>query len=300
MWIILAVISAVSAGFVSITVKAGMKNIDSNLGTFLRTLVVAIFTFIMAAIAGGLGSIPDTTFTEWVYITASGLCTGFSWLCYFKALQIGEVNKVVAVDKLSTVLTMILAIIIFSEPFWWLTFVAMALMLSGTMLMVNQKKTAAANKSGQINFSILAAKKSASNLWFVFALLSLVFASVTSILAKLGMQNINSHAGTFLRTIVVAVMAFIIVLVQKKLPDIKKMTKLNWVFLVISGILTGISWLCYYAAIQTGILSIVVPIDKLSILISVVFSYFLFKEKLDIKAWIGLALLTGGTLLLLL
>lgn len=305
MWIVLAIISAISAGFVSITVKAGMKNVDSNLGTFLRTLVVLVFTLIMAAIVGSLGSIKDIKLTEWIFIIASGLCTGFSWLCYFKALQLGEVNKVVAVDKLSTVLTMTLAIIIFSEPFWWLTFVAMAIMVVGTMLMINKKKPTKTAISGEINTGDCAEKKTkrtwfVSNSWFLFAFLSLIFASFTSVLAKAGMQNINSHLGTFLRTIVVAIMAFIIVMGKKKLPGIKKMTKLNWVFLVVSGTLTGISWLCYFAAIQMGILSVVVPIDKLSVLVTVIFSYFLFKEKLNLKTWIGLFLLTAGTLLLLL
>lgn len=308
MWIVLAIISAISAGFVSITVKVGMKNVDSNLGTFLRTLVVLIFTFIMVVIVGSLSSIKEITLTEWVFIIASGLCTGFSWLCYFKALQKGEVSKVVAVDKLSTVLTMTLAIIIFSEPFWWLTFVAMALMITGTMLMINKKKYVQVSNAGTAGDRYQSddgvTKKTlhnglASNSWFVFALLSLIFASLTSILAKQGMQSINSHLGTFLRTIVVAIMAFLIVIGKKNLPEIKKMTKLNWVFLTVSGILTGISWLCYYAAIQTGMVSVVVPIDKLSVLVTVVFSYLLFKEKLNLKSLIGLVLLVGGTLLLL-
>lgn len=301
MWIVLAIISAVFAGLVSVTVKAGMKNVDSNLSTFLRTSVVLVFTLVMTLIIGSLNTIQMLTPSEWFYIMSSGICTGLSWLCYFRALKTGEINKVVAIDKLSTVLTMILAIIIFSEPFWWLTFVAMGIMLAGTMLMINNKKPLAACENLQIN-ETKEIKKNwfKANSWLVFAILSLIFASLTSILAKLGMQNIDSHLGTFLRTIIVFLMAFFIVLGSKKLPQIKKLTKLNWLFLTVSGVFTGVSWVCYYAAVQTGVLSVVVPIDKLSILVAVLFSYFVFKEKISAKAWLGLILLTAGTLLLLL
>lgn len=305
MWLLLAMFSAISAGFVSVTVKIGMKNVDSNLGTFLRTLVVLVFTFIMVLIVGTLETIKDITAKEWIFITASGLCTGFSWLCYFKALQLGDVNKVVPVDKLSTVLTMILAILILNEEFWWLTFVAMGIMVAGTMLMINKKKVTPEEiketHKAENTRSTAAANRDLpkSNFWLVLAIMSLIFASFTSILAKIGMESVDSKLATFLRTIVVAVMAFLIAAGRKKLPDIKNLTKKNWVFLIVSGILTGISWLCYYAAIQMGVVSVVIPIDKLSILVAVIFSYIIFKEKLNIKALIGLILLTGGTLLLL-
>jgi len=297
MWLLLAVGSAVSAGLVSVTVKLGMKDIDSNLGTFLRTLVVLVFTFVMVLIVGSLGTIYNIKPLEWIFIIASGLCTGFSWLSYFRALQIGDVNKVVPVDKMSTVLTMVLAVLILGEPFWWLTLIAMAIMVAGTILMINKGKSVlkvSEQRTGERNDD-----KPASNLWLMYALLSLVFASLTSILAKLGMQSVDSNLGTFLRTIVVAVMAFLIVLGQKKFPETKNMTKHNWLFLVISGCFTGVSWLCYYGAIQLGNVSVVAPIDKLSIVVTVIFSYFMFKERLNRKALIGLILLTGGTLLLL-
>jgi len=285
MWLILALVSAISAGFVSIAVKLGMKDIDSNLGTLLRTVVVLVFTFIMVLIVGSLNEISKITWFEWIFITASGLATGLSWLCYFRALQLGSVNKVVPVDRLSTVLTMTLAIIIFGESFWWLTPIAMGIMIVGTMLMIRKNKTEANEKQ--------------SNLWLIYAVLSLVFASAVAILAKVGMENVDSRLGTFLRTAVVLVMAFIIVASQKKLSAVRKLTKLNWIFILISGVLTGISWLCYFAAIQIGPVSVIVPIDKLSILITVLFSYILFKEKLSKKALLGLVLLTGGTLLLI-
>jgi len=297
MWLLLAVGSAVSAGLVSVTVKAGMKDVDSNLGTFLRTLVVLMFTFIMVLITGSLRTIWDIKPLEWIFIVASGLCTGLSWLSYFKALQIGDVNKVVPVDKMSTVLTMILAIIILGEPFWWLTFVAMAVMVVGTMLMINRDKTV--SQDGEQQADDKKTNWLTSNLWLVCALLSLVFASLTNILAKLGMQSVDSNLGTFLRTIIVAVMSFLIVLGKRKFREIKRMTKSNWLFLVVSGVLTGISWLCYYGAIQMGNISIITPIDKLSIVVTAIFSYIMFGEKLNRKALIGLFLLTGGTLLLL-
>lgn len=297
MWLLLAVGSAVSAGLVSVTVKAGMKDVDSNLGTFLRTLVVLVFTFVMVLIVGSLGTIKDIKPLEWIFIIVSGLCTGLSWLCYFKALQIGDVNKVVPVDKMSTVLTMILAIVILGESFWWLTLVAMTVMVVGTMLMINKDKAVSQGNEQQADGK--ERNWLTSNLWLVYALLSLVFASLTSTLAKLGMQSVDSNLGTFLRTIIVAVMSFLIVLGKRKFPETKKMTRHNWLFLIISGCLTGVSWLCYYGAIQMGNVSAVVPIDKLSIVVTVIFSYFMFGEKLNRKALIGLVLLTGGTLLLL-
>jgi len=286
MWLLLAIVSAVSAGFVSIFVKLGMRNIDSNLGTFLRTIVVLVFTAIMVMVVGSFHQIADISLTEWVFIVASGLATGFSWLFFFRALQLGSINKVVPVDRLSTVLTMTLAIVLFGESFWWLTPVAMTVMVLGTMLMISKQKVD--KKDGQ------------SSSWFIYAVLSLVFASTVAILAKLGMENVDSNLGTFLRTIVVLFMAFLIVVGQKKLSSIKKLTKQNWIFIIISGVFTGISWLCYFAAIQIGPVSVIVPIDRLSILVTVLFSYFIFREKLSRKSLVGLVLLVGGTLLLLL
>lgn len=307
MWIILAVCSAVSAGFVSITIKAGIKNVDTNLSTFLRTGVVLIFTFIMVIIVGSLNTIGSLTFKNWAFIIASGVCTGLSWISYFKALQLGSINKVVAIDKLSTVLTMILAITFLGEAFWWVTFVAMALMISGTMLMINKNKEE--NKENlktddknfvKVNNEYVQVKTNNKTYYYlIFAVLSLIFASATSLLAKIGMQSVDSNLGTFLRTLVVLVMAFIIVAAQKNLGKLKTLSKKNWLFIIISGALTGISWLCYYAALQTGIVSVVVPIDKLSILVVALFSFIIFKEKLNKKALVGLFLLTAGTLLLL-
>jgi len=284
MWLILAVISAVAAGFTGIAGKIGMKNVDTDVGVFFRTCVVLVFTFIMVLIVGSLGTIAQITWLEWIFIVSSGLATGLSWLCYFKALQLGNINKVVPVDKLSVVLTMTLAIIIFSEPFTLLIFAAMVIITSGTMLMVTKKEGVGETKS----------KK-----WLLYAIISLVFASASSVLAKAGMTNVDTNLGTFLRTAVVLLMALFIVLGKKKLPEIKKFSKTNWIFVILSGVLTGISWLCYFGAIQLGRLSVVAPIDKLSIVITVVFSFLIFKEKLNVKAIVGLCLLVGGTLLLL-
>jgi len=285
MWLVFAIISAVAAGFVSITIKIGMKDVGFGIGTFLRTVVVLGFTFLMVLVVGSLGEIETITLEEWIFIVLSGVATGLSWIFYLKALQVGSINKVVPVDRLSTVLTMVLAIIIFGESFWWLTPIAMGIMVLGTMLMISKKKIERnENESGR---------------WLLYAILALVFASVVAVLARLGMKNVDSNLGTFLRTAVVLLMAFLVAAGQGQLSSIRKLTKLNWIFIAVSGVLTGISWLCYFAAIQTGPISVIVPIDKLSILITVLFSYLLFKEKLGIKALVGLALLTGGTLLLL-
>lgn len=204
------------------------------------------------------------------------------------------------VDKLSTVLTITLAIIILNEPFWWLTFVAMAVILLGTFMMLYQQPKKENSDEKEIDCSTETdTKKRKSHGWLFFAILSLIFASFTSILAKIGMQNINSQLGTFLRTIIVLIMSFFIVLGKKQINGVKLLSKKNWVFIIISGILTGISWLCYYTAIQLGVVSVVVPIDKLSVLVTVVFCRILFKEKLNAVAVSGLILLVVGTLLLL-
>ncbi|MCL2631099.1 MAG: EamA family transporter [Firmicutes bacterium] len=309
LWLILALCSAVSAGFVSITVKIGMKNVSADISMLLRTAVVLIFALIITLIVGGFFTIASVTPTEWIYIALSGVATGLSWLCYYKALKLGNINKVVPVDKLSTVLTMTLAIIIFNEHFWWLTFVAMALMVFGAILMVIKKREAVSSTESAENAESAESKNTESakisetkkKSWLFFAVLSVVFASFTAIFAKLGMRNINAQAGTFFRTAVVLIMAFIIVSVKKDgFKEIKAFSKSNWVFIVVSGLLTGVSWLCFFASLQLGSASVVVPIDKLSVAVSVLFSVIIFKEKLSLQVIFGLLILVAGTLLLLL
>ena len=284
MWIVFAFASALFAGLTAILAKCGIKNIDSNVATALRTIVVLVFSWIMVFVAGAQSGIRNIPAKVLIFLILSGLSTGASWLCYFKALQLGNVNKVTPIDKSSTILTMLLAFIFLREEITWLKFAAMVLIGVGTYMMIQKKE---------------AEDKKEDKKWLIYALGSAVFASLTSILGKVGMQNINSNLGTAIRTVVVLIMAWIVVFVSKKQDTIKNIDNKSWIFLALSGFATGGSWLCYYRALQTGPASVVVPIDKLSILVTIGFSYIVFHEKLSLKSGVGLMLIVVGTLVLL-
>lgn len=292
MWLMYAFGSAVFAGATAILAKIGIRNTDSNLATAIRTVIILAFSWLMVFLVGSqttLGEIETRTF---VFLGLSGLATGASWLCYFKALQLGDVNKVTPIDKSSIILTMLFAFIILGEPLTGLKMVSMVCMGAGTYLMIEKKavKKAEADSEGEFR------QKSG---WMVYAFLSAVFAALTSILGKIGIEGVESNLGTALRTIVVLVMAWIVVFVTGKQGEIKKIDKKSWLFICLSAITTGLSWLCYYKALQDGQASIVVPIDKLSILVTVAFSYLFLKEKITKKAAAGLTLIVVGTMLLL-
>ena len=283
-WIIAAILSAFFAGLTSILAKCGIKKTDSDLATALRTIVVLAFSWIMVFIVGSLGSIASIESTSLIFLILSGLATGASWICYFKALSIGDINKVVPIDKSSTVLTVLLAIICFGETTnLAVKLIATAILAAGILLMVEKKEVE---------------KKRESRVSIIYAVLSAVFAALTSILAKVGISNVESNLGTAIRTGVVLVLAWVIVFAKGKQKKIKDIDKKELLFIALSGIATGASWLCYYYAIQKGIISVVVPIDKLSILVTVAFSYFVFKEKLSKKAFLGLCFMIIGTLLM--
>lgn len=284
MWIVFAFASALFAGLTAILAKCGIKNTDSNVATALRTIIVLVFSWIMVFVAGAQSGIRNIPAKVLIFLILSGLSTGASWLCYFKALQLGNVNKVTPIDKSSTILTMLLAFIFLREEITWLRFAAMVLIGAGTYMMIQKKE---------------AEDKKEDKKWLIYALGSAVFASLTSILGKVGMQNINSNLGTAIRTVVVLIMAWIVVFVSKKQDTIKNIDKKSWIFLALSGFATGGSWLCYYRALQTGPASVVVPIDKLSILVTIGFSYIVFHEKLSLKSGVGLMLIVVGTLVLL-
>lgn len=284
MWIMFAFGSALFAGLTAILAKCGIRNTDSNVATALRTIVVLAFSWLMVFVTGaqsGMGSISMKTM---VFLVLSGVATGASWLCYFKALQLGNVNKVTPIDKSSTVLTMFLASVLLGEELTWMKAVAMVCIGIGTYMMIQKKQTE---------------EKKEDKKWLLYAIGSAVFASLTSILGKIGISDINSNLGTAIRTIVVLAMAWIVVFVTGKQHTIKEIDEKSWIFLVLSGVATGGSWLCYYRALQTGPASVVVPIDKLSILVTIAFSYIVFHEKLTKKAGCGLVLIVAGTLLLL-
>lgn len=289
MWILLAFGSALFAGATAILAKIGIKKIDSMLATAIRTIIILIFSWLMVLIVGSFNTILTIDSKAYIFLILSGLATGASWLCYFKALQLGDVNKVTPIDKSSTVLTMILAFIILREPITLLKLIGMGAIGVGTYLMSIKKRTQQQPST-----------KAEGNAWLVYAILSAVFASLTAILSKIGIVGIESNLGTAIRTAVVLIMAWLMVFILGKQNEIKEIDSKSWLFLCLSGITTGLSWLCYYKALQDGEASIVVPIDKLSIVITVAFSYFFLKEKLTTESLLGLILIVAGTMVLLL
>ena len=282
MWIIIAVLYALFAGLTSILAKCGIRKTDSDVATALRTIVVLLFSWIMVFIVGSVNTIAQITPKSLLFLILSGIATGASWICYFKALSVGDVNKVIPVDKSSTVLTVLLAIILFSETnHLAVKLVGTVLLAVGIFMMIEKKKAGA---------------KQTKVLWLPYAIGSAVFAALTSILAKVGIEGVESNLATAIRTGVVLVMAWLIVLIKGKQKQLKSLDKKELGFIALSGLATGGSWLCYYYAIQNGVVSVVVPIDKMSVVVTVIFSYFVFKEKLSRKAIIGLALMVIGTL----
>lgn len=285
MWILFAFGSAFFAGVTAILAKCGIRKTDSTVATAVRTIVVLLFSWLMVFVVGSqdqLGSIDPNT---WLFLILSGLATGASWLCYFRALQLGDINKVVPVDKSSVILTMLLAFLFLQEPITPFGGIGVVLIAAGTFLMIEKKDVE--QKEGQ--------KKS----WFLYAAGSAIFASLTSILGKIGISGVESNLGTAIRTAVVLLMAWVMVFVAGKAGEVRKIPKNELGFICLSGIATGASWLCYYRALQDGPASIVVPIDKLSILVTVAFSYFVFHERLSKKSAIGLVLIVAGTLAML-
>lgn len=284
MWLTAAVFSAVFAALTAILAKCGIRKTDSDVATAIRTAVVLVFSWIMVFICGSAGSISQISAKSLIFLTLSGIATGASWICYFKALSLGDVNKVVPIDKSSTVLTVLLAIICFGETeHLAVKLIGTALLGVGTLLMVEKKQT----------------ENSASGKgYLLYAVGSAVFAAATSILAKVGISGVESNLATAIRTAVVLVMAWLTVIIKSKLPQLKTLDKKELGFIALSGLATGGSWLCYYYAIQNGVVSVVVPIDKMSLLPTVIFSYFVFKEKLSKKAALGLALMLAGTVVM--
>lgn len=286
MWTIFAFGSAFFAGVTSILAKCGIRKTDSTVATAIRTIMVLLFSWLMVFIVGSQDQISSIGGRTLCFLILSGLCTGASWLCYFKALQLGDVNKVVPIDKSSVVLTILLAFLFLGEPIGLFQGAGALLIGAGTFLMI-EKKTAG-NTPAQ------------GKSWLLYALGSAIFASLTSILGKVGIAGVESNLGTAIRTAVVLVMAWGMVLVTGKMGAVKEVAGKELVFICISGLATGASWLCYYRALQMGPASVVVPIDKLSILVTIAFSWLVFREKLTARSGWGLAQITAGTLVMLL
>ena len=285
MWVIYAFLSALFAGITAILAKIGIQHTDSHLATALRTIVVLVFAWVMVFLVGSQDTISEIQPKSLVFLILSGFCTGASWICYFRALQLGNINKVVPIDKSSILLTMLMAFLFLHEPVSASKVISMAAIAAGTYLMIQKKETAEEAVSGRA--------------WLIYAVLSAVFAAATSILGKVGIEGVESNLGTAIRTIVVLVLAWTIVFAQGKQREIKRIDARSGLFIVLSGFATGFSWLFYYQALQEGPASIVAPIDKLSIVVTILFSYIVLKEKLTLKALIGFFILVGGTMLLL-
>ena len=283
MWLLAAVFSSLFAGLTSILAKCGIRKTDSDIATAVRTIVVLIFSWIMVGVVGSFDTIGEIAPRSLLFLVLSGFATGASWMCYFKALSMADVNKVVPIDKSSTVLTVLLAIVLFGEtnnlP---VKLVGTALIGCGVLLMIEKKETSGSQKEARG--------------WMIYAVLAAVFAALTSILGKVGIDGVESNLGTAIRTIVVLVMAWAIVVMKGKTHQAKSIDRTELIFICLSGLATGASWLCYYYAIQHGIVSVVVPIDKLSILVSIGFSYVVFKERLTKKSALGLTMMVAGTL----
>lgn len=289
MWILFACGSAIFAGFTAILAKIGITNTDSNVATAIRTIVVVIFAWMMVFVVGSQDTISSISGRTLVFLGLSGLATGASWLCYFRALQLGEVNKVTPVDKSSTVLTMVLAWIFLGESVTMMSIGALVLIGMGTYLMIEKKDQHTIENNNSKDHS-----------WFFYAIFAALFAALTAILGKVGIEGVESTLGTAIRTIVVLVMAWVMVFVTNKQYTVRTIECKSWIFLILSGFATGGSWLCYYRALQTGPASVVVPIDKLSILVTILFSCIFLNEKLSLRSLAGLIMIVGGTLLLLL
>ena len=285
MWIVFAFFSALFAGVTSILAKCGIRKTDSTVATAIRTVVVLAFSWVMVFVVGSQSQIVSIEGKTLIFLILSGLATGASWLCYFKALQLGDINKVVPIDKSGTVLTILLAFIFLHEKITWIRAAGVLLIAVGTFLMIEKKD--------------VQTKQSKGKSWLLYAVGSAVFAALTSILGKVGISGVESNLGTAIRTGVVLVMAWVMVFATGKQHAIRNISKKELGFICLSGLATGASWLCYYKALQDGLASVVVPIDKLSILVTIAFSYLVFRERLSKKALVGLIAIVIGTLVML-
>jgi len=286
MWILFAFGSAVFAGITSVLAKCGIQKTDSTVATAIRTMIVLLFSWLMVFVTGSQSQISFISGKAWLFLVLSGIATGASWLCYFKALQCGDINKVVPIDKSSVILTILLAFIFLHEEITFSKAVGVVFIGTGTFLMIEKK-----------NISVK--QQNAGHQWFFYAVGSAVFASLTSILGKVGISSVESNLGTAIRTCVVTVMAWIMVYVTGKQHAVREISLKELMFILLSGLATGASWLCYYRALQDGPANVIVPIDKLSILVTILFSYLVFHERLSKRSFLGLMAMTAGTLVML-
>lgn len=286
MSITLALLAALFASLTSILAKIGIEKVNSNLATAIRTIVVIVMALLVVVVTGKLETISQISGSALWFIILSGFATGFSWLFFFKALAIGDVSKVVPIDKSSVVLTIAISILFLGEPAKPLVLAGGAIIAIGTFILIGENEEKKRFTGSQI--------------YIVYAILAAVFAAITSILAKIGMEDVDSNVATFLRTIVILLFAWAIVFFQGTHKKMKEITKKGYLFLILSGVATGLSWLCYFAALAIGKVSVVAPIDKFSVVITMILSFILLKEKMNKHIIIGGIVITAGTLLLIL
>ena len=288
MWILFAIASSFFAGLTAILSKIGIEDVNSHLATAIRTTVILFFSWLLVFISGHQSEVFSISAYTFCFLILSGVSTGISWLCYFRAMQIGEVNKVAAIDKTSTIITIVLAFLFLHETISLKSFGGLLLIAFGTWLMTGLRSLKELKNHSDSDYR-----------WLFYGLGSAFFASLTAIFGKIGIENVNSQLGTAIRTIFVLICAWSLVFFQGKHHEIHQISRKSWLYLLLSGIATGASWLCYYRALQDGNASVVVPIDKLSILVTVIFSYFVLKETISNRTKLGVGLLILGTLLLL-
>lgn len=302
MWLLFAALTALFAGASSILAKIGISDTDSNLRTALRTAVVLIFSWIMVFITGEATELSSIDGRTLIFLILSGVCTGASWLCYFKALSVGDVNRVVPIDKSSTILTIVLSFIIFHETVGILKLFSLVILALGIFLMIEKKPSPDAHSSVPntvvANTTVANTNARCKSGWFILAMGSALFASLTTIFGKLGVGDLGSNLGTAIRTGVALIFAWLLVILTKKAGDIRKIDKRSWIFIIASGAATGASWLCYYRALKDGVTSAVVAVDKLSLLVTIGFALIVFKEKLSRRTLCGLILMTAATLVM--
>lgn len=302
MWLLFAALSALFAGASSILAKIGISDTDSNLRAALRTAVVLVFSWLMVFITGEETELSSIDGRTLIFLILSGVCTGASWLCYFKALSVGDVNRVVPIDKSSTILTIVLSFIIFHETVGILKLFSLVILALGIFLMIEKKPSPDAHSSVPntvvANTTVANTNARCKSGWFILAMGSALFASLTTIFGKLGVGDLGSNLGTAIRTGVALIFAWLLVILTKKAGDIRKIDKRSWVFIIASGAATGASWLCYYRALKDGVTSAVVAVDKLSLLVTIGFALIVFKEKLSRRTLCGLILMTAATLVM--
>ncbi len=283
MYIIYALLAALFSGLTSVFAKSGINSKNSLISTYVRTLVITLFLFIVVTLRNDFNDLYLLDKKTIIFLVLSGISNTLLWICYFKALDLGTVSKVTPIDKTSIILTLILSSIFLHEKITIIKVLSIIFILTGTLLTIKRED-----------------KDSKDNKWILYAFLTAIFTSTTTVISKIGIENTNTCLTTFLRTIIVLILLTIINLFKNNFKDIKNLDKRNYMFIILSGISTSLSWLFYFTSLSLGEASIVFPIEKLSLVVSIVTSTIFLKEKLNKKQILGIIIIVIGTSLLFL